>query len=125
RQMEAKFDRIVDFAELWDFIDAPIRTYSSGMVARLGFSIATDLQPDILIVDEVLSVGDEGFRRKCTQRMGEFREQGATILFVTHSLDMVQSMCTRAVWLDGGVVRGVGRPEDVVGQYLGRQGDSC
>lgn len=122
RQMADKFERIVDFAELWDFIDAPVRTYSSGMVARLGFAIATDVQPDILIVDEVLSVGDEGFRRKCAQRMNTFREQGATILLVTHSLDMLKTMCTRAIWLDQGIVKAMGAPQEVVDQYLTGQG---
>ena len=93
REMGEKFDRIVDFAELWDFIDAPMRTYSSGMWARLGFAVATDIKPDILIIDEALSVGDEGFQRKGYARMQEFRDQGATILFVSHSMDLIEQIC--------------------------------
>jgi ABC-type polysaccharide/polyol phosphate transport system ATPase subunit len=119
REMQAKFEGIVDFAELADFIDAPVRTYSSGMVARLGFAIATDTQPDILIVDEVLSVGDERFRQKSSRRMEHFRERGATILLVTHSLDTLRAMCTRALWIDQGVIRLVGTPDEVVSAYLG------
>lgn len=122
REMKARLQQIVEFAELQEFIDAPIRTYSSGMIARLGFAIATDVAPDILIVDEVLSVGDEGFRRKSAQRMEEFRQCGTTILLVTHSLEMVRSMCTRAIWLEHGVVRVAGTPDDVVDAYLTGQG---
>jgi ABC-type polysaccharide/polyol phosphate transport system ATPase subunit len=103
KQMNEKLERIVDFAELWDFIDAPLRTYSSGMVARLGFSIATDVEPDVLIVDEVLSVGDEAFRRKSSARMRAFHESGATILLVSHDMDTVRSMCQRA---DGWITAG-------------------
>jgi ABC-2 type transport system ATP-binding protein len=117
KEMEKKFDRIVDFAELWQFIDAPLRTYSSGMVARLGFAIATDITPDILILDEVLSVGDEAFQRKCTVRMEGFREQGATILLVTHSTATVQELCQRALWLDHGTIQVLGSVEEVVAQY--------
>ena len=116
-EMQAKFDRIVDFAELWEFIDAPIRTYSSGMTARLGFAIATDVKPDVLIIDEVLAVGDEAFQRKSAARMSEFREKGATILLVTHNMANVRSMCQRAAWLDHGVVRAVGAAEEIATQY--------
>ncbi len=122
RQMEARLEQIIDFAELHEFIDAPIRTYSSGMIARLGFAIATDVAPDILIVDEVLSVGDEGFRRKSSQRMEEFRQRGTTILLVTHSLEVVRSMCTRAIWLEHGVIRASGAPDNVVDAYIAVQG---
>ena len=115
--MEAKFQQIVDFAELGDFIDAPLRTYSSGMVARLGFAIATDVKPDVLIVDEVLAVGDEAFQRKSATRIREFREQRATILMVTHNLANVETMCSRAMWLDHGLVRTVGTAADVVAEY--------
>jgi lipopolysaccharide transport system ATP-binding protein len=117
RQMAEKFDRIVDFAELWDFIDAPMRTYSSGMWARLGFAVATDIKPDILIIDEVLSVGDESFQRKGYARMQEFRDQGATILFVSHSMDLIEQICQRAAWLDHGQLKAVGKPEDVIYAY--------
>jgi ABC-type polysaccharide/polyol phosphate transport system ATPase subunit len=117
KEMEEKYARIVDFAELSEFIDAPLRTYSSGMVARLGFAIATDVQPDILIVDEVLAVGDEAFRRKSGARMRHFRERGATILLVSHNMETVREMCERALWLDHGVVRALGPVEEVVAQY--------
>ncbi|MFZ6026445.1 MAG: ABC transporter ATP-binding protein [Chloroflexota bacterium] len=120
REMDEKYPRIVDFAELGDFIDAPIRTYSSGMWARLGFAVATDTRPEILIVDEILSVGDEAFQRKSFERIQSFREQGATILFVSHSMPLVESMCQRAAWLDGGKVKTVGPAKSVVDRYLGR-----
>jgi lipopolysaccharide transport system ATP-binding protein len=118
-EMEAKFKHIVDFAELWDFIDAPLRTYSSGMVARLGFAIATDVDPDILLLDEVLSVGDVAFQQKSAERIQSFRASGATILLVSHSMDTVQAMCDRAVWLDHGKVVTDGNPEAVVQHYRG------
>ena len=117
REMQEKFDRIVEFAELGTFIDAPLRTYSSGMVGRLGFAVATDITPDILILDEILSVGDEAFARKCTARMEDFRDRGATILLVTHNLVAVREMCQRALWLDHGIIRTIGPAEDVVIQY--------
>jgi ABC-2 type transport system ATP-binding protein/lipopolysaccharide transport system ATP-binding protein len=117
KEMDEKFERIVDFAELWDFIDAPMRTYSSGMWARLGFAVATDIKPDILIIDEVLSVGDESFQRKSYDRMQEFRDQGATILLVSHSMDLIQQMCQRAAWLDHGQLKAIGKPEDVIYAY--------
>lgn len=117
KQMEEKFDRIVDFAELGDFIDAPLRTYSSGMVARLGFAIATDVKPDILIVDEVLAVGDTSFQEKSAARMQEFREQGASILLVSHNMTTIQNMCQRAAWLDHGGVNAIGEAKEIVAQY--------
>jgi ABC-2 type transport system ATP-binding protein/lipopolysaccharide transport system ATP-binding protein len=121
KQMEEKFDRIVDFAELWDFIDAPMRTYSSGMWARLGFAVATDVQPDILIVDEVLAVGDEAFQRKSSARMQEFRDHGATILLVSHNMDTIESMCHRAAWIHHGEVRAVGEAPDTIRAYRQNQ----
>ena len=117
KEMQDKFDRIVDFAELWDFIDAPLRTYSSGMVARLGFAVATDSTPDVLIVDEILSVGDESFQRKSLARMNAFREQGVTILFVSHSASQVKQICQRAAWLDHGNLRLIGPVDEVVDAY--------
>jgi ABC-2 type transport system ATP-binding protein/lipopolysaccharide transport system ATP-binding protein len=117
KEMDEKFHRIVDFSELWDFIDAPMRTYSSGMWARLGFAVATDIKPDILIIDEVLSVGDEAFQRKSAARMQEFRDQGATILLVSHSMEVILSMCHRAAWLDHGQLKAVGEPEVVIQAY--------
>lgn len=117
RKMDQKFERIVDFAELWDFIDAPLRTYSTGMVARLGFAIATDVEPDILLIDEVLAVGDERFRKKCGDRIREFLANGATVLLVSHSTDTVRSMCDRALWLEQGQVQGLGDARRVVYEY--------
>lgn len=116
-EMREKFDEIVEFAELAEFIDTPIRNYSSGMSARLGFAVATAIQPEILIVDEVLSVGDERFQEKCEARMAEFRASGATILLVSHDADLVRSLCNRAVWLDKGRVRALGPSADVVDAY--------
>jgi ABC-type polysaccharide/polyol phosphate transport system ATPase subunit len=116
-ETEKRFDRIVSFAGLEAFIDAPLRTYSSGMLARLGFAVATDVQPDILIVDEVLSVGDAEFQRRSTDRMEAFRENGTTILMVSHDLDAITTMCTRAAWLDHGRVKGVGPAHQMVEMY--------
>lgn len=118
REMDEKYERIVDFAELWDYIDQPLRTYSSGMRARLGFAVATDSTPDILIVDEILSVGDEAFRVKSAERMRAFRDQGATILLVTHSMPTVRDICHRVAWIHQGQVRLVGPTDEVVDQYL-------
>ncbi len=117
RQIEEHFEWIVDFAEMWDFIDAPLRTYSSGMVARLGFAVATAIMPDILIVDEVLSVGDIAFQEKSAARIREFREAGATILLVSHSMRNIEIMCDRAAWLDRGRVLEMGDALKVVARY--------
>ena len=117
RQMEQKFDSIVDFAELWDFIESPLRTYSSGMIARLGFAIATDVEPDILIVDEVLSVGDEAFQQKSSGRMHKFQEQGVTILLVSHNMLVIQQMCDRVAWIDHGRLQIVGTPVESIHLY--------
>jgi ABC-type polysaccharide/polyol phosphate transport system ATPase subunit len=119
-KMKEIFDEIVDFAEISDFIDAPLRTYSSGMYARLGFAAATAVRPDILLVDEVLAVGDARFSQKCVQRMYEFKNRGTTILLVSHSGDLIKSFCDRAVWLDGGQIRRMGEAADVVERYLRR-----
>ena len=116
-EMKRVFDEIVEFSELGAFIDAPIRTYSSGMYARLGFAVATAHQPEILIVDEILSVGDEAFQRKCTERIAGFRENGATVLMVSHNLDLISEMCDRAAWLDHGKLMATGTAEQVVAHY--------
>lgn len=117
REMQAKFQRIVEFSELQSFIEAPLRTYSSGMWARLGFAVAIDAEPDILILDEILSVGDEAFQRKCIARIEELRQHGVTILLVSHSTDLVASMCNRAAWLDHGQLRAVGEAAVVAQAY--------
>lgn len=116
-EMEAKYERIVEFAELGDFIDAPLRTYSSGMKVRLGFAVATDTEPDILIVDEILAVGDQHFQEKCHARMRAFRERRTTILFVSHSRASVERLCDRAVWLEKGRVVASGSPAIVLDGY--------
>ncbi|HEX9795414.1 MAG TPA: ABC transporter ATP-binding protein [Anaerolineales bacterium] len=116
-EMDEKFDRIVAFAELGDFIHSPLRTYSSGMKMRLGFAVATDVNPDILIIDEILSVGDKDFQVKCTQRMSRFRDEGTTILFVSHSLGTIKELCTRAIWINGGRIEADSTPEFAVDSY--------
>ena len=116
-EMDAKYEQIVDFAELHPFIDAPIRTYSSGMIARLGFSVATANDPAILIVDEILSVGDEAFQQKSSAKIREFRDKGATILMVSHNPNAIQSNCQRAAWLDHGVLQEIGTPQEVISDY--------
>jgi ABC-type polysaccharide/polyol phosphate transport system ATPase subunit len=118
RDVAKRFDEIVEFAELKDFIDAPVKTYSSGMYMRLGFAVAIHVNPDVLLVDEVLAVGDEGFTHKCLDKFGEFKRRGKTILLVTHSLSLVERFCDDALWLDGGKVRGVGDPKRVIDAYL-------
>lgn len=117
REIDAKLPEIVEFAELGAFIDSPLRTYSSGMAARLGFSVATAWQPEILILDEILSVGDEGFRQKCQLRMKNYRDQGTTILLVTHDSNTVESLCSRAAWLDHGQIKALGPSKEVVNLY--------
>jgi len=117
KEMDAKFESIVNFADLWDFIDSPLRTYSSGMQARLGFAVATDSMPDILIVDEILSVGDSAFQEKSLARITSFRENGGTILLVSHTMDTIEKMCQRAAWLDQGQLRAVGPADEIVYQY--------
>ena len=118
REIQARFDAIVDFAELREFIDAPVKTYSSGMYMRLGFAVAIHVDPDVLLVDEVLAVGDEGFTHKCLDKFSEFKRRNKTILFVTHSLGMVERFCDEAVWLDAGHKRAQGDPTRVVGAYI-------
>jgi ABC-2 type transport system ATP-binding protein/lipopolysaccharide transport system ATP-binding protein len=117
--MEACFDQIVDFAELRPFIDASIRTYSSGMYARLGFAVATAHVPDILLVDEVLSVGDGEFQQKCFARINEFRNQGSTIILVSHAMEQVARMCQRVAWLNKGKIELQGDPATVIAGYTG------
>jgi ABC-type polysaccharide/polyol phosphate transport system ATPase subunit len=118
REVAARFDEIVAFAELEEFIDAPVKTYSSGMYMRLGFAVAIHVDPDVLLVDEVLAVGDEAFTHKCLDKFAEFRRRGRTVLLVTHSLDLVTRFCDDALWLDSGVVRVQGDPKRVVDAYL-------
>jgi ABC-type polysaccharide/polyol phosphate transport system ATPase subunit len=118
REIQSRFDEIVDFAELREFIDAPVKTYSSGMYMRLGFAVAINVDPDVLLVDEVLAVGDEGFTHKCLDKFGEFRRRGKTILLVTHSLNLIERFCDDAIWLDAGEKQAEGDPKRVIGAYL-------
>lgn len=113
-----RFDEIVGFAGLEKFIDQPVKTYSSGMFARLGFAVAVNVDPEILLVDEVLAVGDEQFQRRCTEKMAEIRAGGRTVIFVSHNLGQVQQMCDEAVWLDHGEVQVRGSVQQVVEAYL-------
>ncbi|HRJ27808.1 MAG TPA: ABC transporter ATP-binding protein [Fimbriimonadaceae bacterium] len=116
-EVRARMDQIVAFAELERHIDAPVRTYSSGMMARLGFSVAVHVDADILIVDEVLAVGDYAFEQKCYERIESFRQAGGTILFVSHQLDSVLRVADRCVWLKDGLIHASGKPEEIVEQY--------
>lgn len=117
--LNAKYDEIVEFSELGAFIETPIRNYSSGMLARLAFSIATVVQPEVLIVDEILAVGDAQFQEKSKKRMLELMGGGTTVLFVSHSIEQVKEMCSRVVWLEHGRVKAAGRSDEICAQYTG------
>lgn len=118
KYMQEHFDEIVEFAELQDFLDMPIKNYSSGMAARLGFSIATVVKPEILIVDEVLSVGDYAFQQKCEKRMHELLGNGTTLLYVSHSIDSVKEICDHALWINKGVMQASGEVDEVCDAYM-------
>jgi lipopolysaccharide transport system ATP-binding protein len=120
REIKAHLQEVLDFAQIDGFIDAPLRTYSSGMIARLGFAVATSWAPEILILDEVLAVGDEAFKAKCYARMDGFRRNGTTILLVTHDMNTVRAQCTRAAWLDQGSVLALGAVDEVIKAYRGK-----
>jgi ABC-2 type transport system ATP-binding protein/lipopolysaccharide transport system ATP-binding protein len=123
REIEGHMDEIIEFSELRTFIESPLRTYSSGMHARLGFAASTSWEPDILILDEVLSVGDESFRRKCKTRMKEFRNGKTTTILVSHSMNNIRSLCERVAWLDHGKILAVGPVNEVIAEYRrGRAG---
>lgn len=117
RFMEAHFNSIIDFAELWDFVDVPVKNFSSGMIARLGFAIATEVRADVLIVDEVLSVGDFRFQEKCHKRMAEMMSGGTTLLFVSHSTKQVRELCQKAMWLQKGIIVKFGDVNEVCDAY--------
>lgn len=122
RELEERLDSIIDFAELGSFIEAPLRTYSSGMAARLGFAVATAWRPETLLVDEILAVGDEAFRQKCQRRMQKFREDGTTILMVTHDMSAVTELCLRAAWLQHGKIGLIGPADEVIKAYRAASG---
>jgi ABC-2 type transport system ATP-binding protein len=118
RDIDRKFDQIVDFAGLEQFIDTPVKNYSSGMYVRLGFSVAINVDPDVLLVDEVLAVGDEAFQRKCDEKFADLRDAGKTIVVVSHALSTVRTMCDAAAWLEHGVVKEIGAPGLLIDKYV-------
>jgi ABC-type polysaccharide/polyol phosphate transport system ATPase subunit len=117
REIRIHLSEILDFAQIDGYIDAPIRTYSSGMIARLGFAVATSWEPEILVLDEILAVGDEAFREKCFLRMKGFRERGATVIIISHDMNTIQSQCDRAIWMDQGSIQAIGDVKDVIAAY--------
>ncbi|MDO8690444.1 MAG: ABC transporter ATP-binding protein, partial [Dehalococcoidia bacterium] len=118
KQMKNRFEGIVEFSELARFIDTPVKHYSSGMYARLGFAVAISIDPDILVIDEVLSVGDEAFQRKCIDKIREIKERGKSIILVSHNLQIVKDLCAEAIWLEAGAERAQGPSHQVVDKYL-------
>ena len=117
-EIDKRIDSIIEFSELKDFIDNPVRTYSSGMYMRLAFSVAINVDADILLIDEILSVGDQHFQEKCFQKIEELKEQGKTIVFVSHGMGSVKRFCTRAVWLNNGIIEKDGETKQVIEEYL-------
>jgi ABC-2 type transport system ATP-binding protein len=117
--IDKRLDEIVDFAGLSKFIDSPVKNYSSGMVVRLGFAIAASVEPDVLLIDEVLAVGDEAFQRRCGEKIEQFRRDGRTIILVSHGLSQIQQLCTTTAWLDSGKLKKIGDTNEVVSDYIG------
>lgn len=120
KEIKRRFEQIVDFAELGRFIDTPLKRFSSGMEIRLGFSVAVHLDPDVLLIDEVLAVGDDAFQRRCLARMDELRDSGQTLVFVSHQLEQVQRLCPRTILLERGQIRADGPTDEVIELYLNR-----
>lgn len=118
KEIDNRLEQIIEFSELGKFIDNPVRTYSSGMFMRLAFAVAINVDAEILLVDEILSVGDQHFQEKCLNKMKELKEEGKTMVFVTHSLESVKQLCNRAVWLHNGEIKKDGEPEEVIEEYL-------
>ena len=119
KTLKDRLDSIIEFADLGAFIDNPVKTYSSGMYARLGFAVAVNVDPEVLLIDEVLAVGDENFQRKCAERIAELRSGGRTVVLVSHNLGSIQAMCDRAAWIDHGALRALGPAGEVVDEYIG------
>ncbi len=117
-EVKAKMQKIIEFSELGDFIEQPIRTYSSGMLARLGFSIVAHLDPELLLIDEVLAVGDKNFQKKCIDKIREFRRNGVTIILVSHSMPDVEKLCDKVVWIEDRSIKFMGKPAEVIERYL-------
>ncbi|WP_368926859.1 ABC transporter ATP-binding protein [Serratia marcescens] len=117
KELKQRLDKIIEFSELGEFIDEPIRVYSSGMLAKLGFSVITQVDPDILIIDEVLAVGDIAFQRKCIKTINEFKNKGVTILFVSHNLEDVEKICDKVIWIENHKMRAMGDAHSIISQY--------
>ena len=124
KEIEKRFDDIVEFAGLEQFIDSPVKNYSSGMFVRLGFAVAANVEPDVLLIDEVLSVGDENFQRKSAEKIDQFRRDGRTIVFVSHGLDSVEQLCETVAWLDHGKIQMIGPAAEVISAYRGESHDA-
>ena len=122
QEIDKRLNTIIEFSELGEFIDNPVRTYSSGMYMRLAFSIAINVDADILLIDEILAVGDQHFQEKCFQKLEELKNSDKTIVIVSHSLDQIEKLCTRAIWINEGVVAMDGQPHDVILEYLKKCG---
>ena len=118
KEIDNRLDQIIEFSELGNYIDNPVRTYSSGMYMRLAFSVAINVDADILLVDEILSVGDQHFQEKCLAKMKELKAEGKTMVFVTHSLGSARELCDRAVWLNKGVIQMDGKTDEVIDEYI-------
>ncbi|MCD7964841.1 MAG: ABC transporter ATP-binding protein, partial [Clostridiaceae bacterium] len=123
KEIEARFDDIVAFSELEEFIDNPVRTYSSGMYMRLAFSVAINVDADILLIDEILAVGDANFQAKCFNRLKEIKAKGVTIVIVSHSLSQIEEICERSLWIQNGSIKAMGAPRDIHPQYLDYMGE--
>ncbi|BAO33089.1 ABC transporter ATP-binding protein [Serratia sp. Lou2A] len=117
KELKQRLDKIIEFSELGEFIDEPIRVYSSGMLAKLGFSVITQVDPDILIIDEVLAVGDIAFQRKCIKTINEFKSKGVTILFVSHNLEDVEKICDKVIWIENHKMKAMGDAHSIISQY--------
>jgi ABC-type polysaccharide/polyol phosphate transport system ATPase subunit len=118
KEIDSRLEDIIEFSELGEYIDNPVRTYSSGMYMRLAFAVAINVDAEILLVDEILAVGDQHFQEKCLAKMKKLKEQGKTMVFVTHSMETVKEFCSRAVWLSDGVIKMDGKPAEVIEEYL-------
>ena len=118
KEIDDRIDKIIEFSELGSYIDNPVRTYSSGMYMRLAFAVAINVDADILLIDEILAVGDQHFQDKCIAKMKELKAQGKTMVFVTHSMNTVKEFCSRAVWLSNGVIKMDDEPDKVIEEYL-------
>lgn len=117
KEINARIDKIIEFSDLGEFIDEPIRVYSSGMLAKLGFSVITQVDPDVLIIDEVLAVGDISFQRKCMDTINEFKRKGVTILFVSHNMDDIEKICDRVIWIENHRLKEIGNASSVISSY--------